>query len=173
MARVCRKSSVSDNDGIASEVFRFNFRDSYVPLSSLLIYSITLLCEKLTSQLSATVVASTPNDMEMMSRIHRIPENKMVVIPNPVDGGLGLSSLTKDQARVQLNLPLAIPIAVFVGDLTSPHNLEAISQIAFMLIKNRDLGASGLLVVAIGKFERVLPEWKIPQFVFTGPVKDL
>jgi glycosyltransferase involved in cell wall biosynthesis len=97
-----------------------------------------------------------------------------VVVPNPVDASIQVpNSASRASVRKSLGLSSDVPTAIFVGDLRVHHNAEAVNFIARMFTDFQALRQNKVCVLIVGQFDRIQEEWKIPDLILTGPVRDL
>ena len=174
VAKLYRKVIIADTDGISSEVAREMVNLASPRVQPLLAYTVILLCEKLWFRLSSKVVTSSPGDKQMVSLLHHINQEKIVVVPNPFDASIRASKpMAGASIRRALGLSAETPVAVFVGDLRAQHNLEAVDYIARMVTNFQSFREHNVRIMIVGQFDRMPKEWKIPDLIFTGPVRDL
>jgi len=174
IGKLYRKIIIADSDGVSSEVARETFNMSSPGIRPLLAYAFILLCERLSCRLSSRVVTSSTGDRQTMSSLHHINQNKIAVVPNPFDTNIQTSE-TVDGASIRQSLGLSseTPTAIFVGDLRVQHNSEAVDYIVRMITNFRSLHDHKVRVIVVGKFDSLPERWKIPDLIFTGPVRDL
>jgi len=174
MCKLYRKIIVADSDGISSQVARETFNGSSSGIRTLLAYAFILLCERLWCRLSSRVVASSTGDRQAMSLLHHLNQNKIAVVPNPFDTSIQRSEMI-DEASVRQSLGLSseTPTAIFVGDLRIQHNSEAVDYIVRMMTDFRSFHDHKVHIIVVGKFDLMPAQWKIPDLIFTGPVRDL